>query len=53
VAGDLDRWLIMGLAGCASDPAPEVELAAAEVGVEDAEQANAPAQGVRSVRAGA
>jgi hypothetical protein len=43
----------MGLAGCASDPAPEVALAAAEVAVEDAEQANAPVQGVRSARAGA
>jgi Domain of unknown function (DUF4398) len=33
-----------GLAGCASDPAPEAEIAAAEVAVDDAEEANAPAQ---------
>ena len=33
-----------GLAGCASDPAPEAELAAAEVAVDEAEDANAPAQ---------
>ena len=34
----------VGLAGCASDPAPEAELAAAEVAVDEAEEANAPAQ---------
>jgi Domain of unknown function (DUF4398) len=33
-----------GLAACASDPAPEAELAAAEVAVDEAEEANAPAQ---------
>jgi Domain of unknown function (DUF4398) len=33
-----------GLAGCASDPAPEAELAAAQVAVDEAEEANAPAQ---------
>jgi hypothetical protein len=36
--------LVIGLAACASDPAPEAELAAAEVAVDQAEQANAPAQ---------
>ena len=36
--------LVIGLAACASDPAPEAELAAAEVAVDDAEEANAPAQ---------
>ncbi|HEX6112018.1 MAG TPA: DUF4398 domain-containing protein [Geminicoccaceae bacterium] len=34
----------VGLAACASDPAPEAELAAAEVAVDEAEEANAPAQ---------
>lgn len=34
----------VGLAACASDPVPEAELAAAEVAVDQAEQANAPAQ---------
>jgi Domain of unknown function (DUF4398) len=43
------RWimiggLVVGLAACASDPAPEAELAAAEVAVDEAEEANAPAQ---------
>jgi hypothetical protein len=33
-----------GLAGCASDPPPEAELAAAAVAVDEAEEANAPAQ---------
>jgi hypothetical protein len=36
--------LVAGLAGCASDPAPEAELAAAQVAVDEAEEANAPAQ---------
>jgi hypothetical protein len=36
--------LVVGLAACASDPAPEAELAAAEVAVDQAGQANAPAQ---------
>ena len=36
--------LIVGLAACASGPAPEAEIAAAEVAVDQAEQANAPAQ---------
>jgi hypothetical protein len=36
--------LVVGVAACASDPAPEAELAAAEVAVDQAEQANAPAQ---------
>jgi hypothetical protein len=36
--------LVVVLAACASDPAPEAELAAAEVAVDEAEQANAPAQ---------
>ena len=36
--------LVAGLAGCASHPAPEAELAAAEVAVDQAEEANAPAQ---------
>jgi Domain of unknown function (DUF4398) len=34
----------LGIAGCAGDPAPEAELATAEVAVEGAEKANAPAQ---------
>ena len=34
----------VGLAACASDPAPEAELAAAAVAVDEAEEANAPAQ---------
>jgi Domain of unknown function (DUF4398) len=34
----------LGIAACAGEPAPEAELAAAEVAVEDAEEANAPAQ---------
>lgn len=33
-----------GLGACASDPAPDAELAGAQVAVDDAEQANAPAQ---------
>ena len=36
--------IMLGVAACASDPAPEAELAAAEVAVDEAEQANAPAQ---------
>ena len=36
--------LVVGLAACASDPAPEAELAAAEVAVDEAEEANAPAR---------
>ena len=36
--------LVVALAACASDPAPEAELAAAELAVDQAEQANAPAQ---------
>lgn len=36
--------LVIGVAACASDPAPEAELAAAEVAVDEAEKANAPAQ---------
>ena len=36
--------LVVGLAACASGPAPEAEIAAAEVAVDQAEQANAPAQ---------
>ena len=36
--------VVVGLAACASDPAPEAEVAAAEVAVDQAEQANAPAQ---------
>ena len=36
--------MVVGLAACASGPAPEAELAAAEVAVEDAEEANAAAQ---------
>jgi Domain of unknown function (DUF4398) len=36
--------LVVGLAACASDPAPEAELAAAEVALDEAEEANAPAQ---------
>jgi hypothetical protein len=36
--------LVVGLAACASDPAPEAEVAAAEVAVDEAEEANAPAQ---------
>ena len=35
--------LVVCLAACASDPAPEAELAAAEVAVDEAEEANAPA----------
>lgn len=46
------RWrsLVIGagasvaLAACAGEPAPEAELAAAEVAVDEAEEANAPAQ---------
>jgi hypothetical protein len=34
----------VGVAGCASDPAPEAELGAADLAVNQAEQANAPAQ---------
>jgi hypothetical protein len=34
----------LGIAGCAGEPAPEAELAAAEVAVENAEDANAAAQ---------
>jgi Domain of unknown function (DUF4398) len=36
--------LVVGLAACASEPAPEAEIAAAEVAVDEAEDANAPAQ---------
>jgi hypothetical protein len=36
--------LVVCLAACASDPAPEAELAAAAVAIDDAEEANAPAQ---------
>jgi Domain of unknown function (DUF4398) len=36
--------LVVGLAACAGDPPPEAELAAAEVAVDEAEEANAPAQ---------
>ena len=36
--------VVVGLAACASDSAPEAELAAAEVAVDEAEEANAPAQ---------
>jgi hypothetical protein len=36
--------LVAGLAACASEPAPDAELAAAEVAVDEAEKANAPAQ---------
>lgn len=36
--------LVVVLAACASGPAPEAELAAAELAVNQAEQANAPAQ---------
>lgn len=36
--------LVIGLVACASDPAPEAEIAAAEVAVDQAGQANAPAQ---------
>jgi hypothetical protein len=36
--------MVVGLAACAGGPAPEAELAAAEVAVEDAEEANAAAQ---------
>jgi len=36
--------LVVVLAACASGPAPEAEVAAAEVAVDQAEQANAPAQ---------
>jgi hypothetical protein len=36
--------MIAGLAACAGDPEPEAELAAAEVAVDEAEEANAPAQ---------
>jgi hypothetical protein len=36
--------VVIGLAACASGPAPEAELAAAEVAVDEAEEANAPAQ---------
>ena len=35
--------LVVGFAACASDPAPEAEIAAAEVAVDEAEDANAPA----------
>ena len=35
--------LAVGLAACASDPAPEREMAAAEVAMENAEEANAAA----------
>jgi hypothetical protein len=34
----------VGIAGCAGDPAPEAELGAAELAVNQAEQADAPAQ---------
>ena len=42
-------WMIaagasLALGACASDPAPEAELGAAELAVDQAEQANAPAQ---------
>jgi Domain of unknown function (DUF4398) len=36
--------MLLGLAGCASGPAPEREVAAAEVAVEGAEEANAAAR---------
>jgi hypothetical protein len=36
--------LVIALTACASDPAPEAELAAAAVAVDGAEEANAPAQ---------
>ena len=36
--------LVVGLAACGSDPAPEAQLAAAEVAVDEAEEANAPAR---------
>ena len=35
---------VVGCAACASDPAPEAEVAAAQVAVDEAEEANAPAQ---------
>ena len=35
---------VVGFAACASDPAPEAELAAAQVAVDEAEDANAPAR---------
>lgn len=35
---------VAGLAACASEPAPEAELGAAQVAVSQAEQANAPAR---------
>jgi len=36
--------MMLGLAACASDPAPEREMAAAEVAVENAEEADAAAR---------
>lgn len=42
---------MVALAGCASDPAPEAELGAAELAVSQAEQANAPAQAAEAYRA--
>jgi hypothetical protein len=49
VSGRGWRWTMsgaiamLGIAACAGDPAPEAELAAAEVAVDDAEEANAAA----------
>lgn len=40
----LGAGVVVGLAACASDPAPEAEVAAAEVAVDQAEEANAPAR---------
>jgi len=42
--GILIGGVVVSLAGCASEPAPEAEIAAAEVAVDDAEKVNAPAQ---------
>jgi hypothetical protein len=36
--------MVVGCAACASDPAPEAEVAAAQVAVDEAEEAIAPAQ---------